>query len=831
MPNYNTGLFNEIVDHAEELYGFFSGDYMNGLEHRLLNCGSDHIEIGPMQFVRILQYRRTEDIRNDFSMIQNAMAAALGFCARSRAAFGYFLVSNDREFSVFLATEGIPAESVISLLSGMIPDISFDAGFLSSADLARLSSFSGVISGDIHCNGPIADMLFQAFNGINGILGILAVPFERPEVSSYVDAIDAIQQRTDKLLNNDMTYNSQIRKINQRNYRFIPELDAHLKAMSEYFRKMNEDYWKTCIWFSCEDKKDLSAIGNAVAGTLNGVNDSSDKARVFFTTDSPLHRGDLYLPGALFGQHQFEYEDVLLKPSLVSYVSNTHISSLLQFPTSQVRGFDVIDLSKTAGSIHLFDINHNRKDGGIVLGKIDGSGADYTVSLADLTEHVLVTGATGTGKTNSVFKLVQGIHSRSIPTLIIEPSKKDYWHLGSTFRNIRVYSFGHDAELLRLNPLMPEEGVIIGNHIDSLLYAFSSAFEMEEPTRLALYGLLVFAYEQFGWSTDDIVFPSGKAFPKIRDLLKLLPDYCKDQLPYGDEVRNNICGSLVNRLSFLNSGITGESINAARPITGKELCSGTVLIELDDLSLEAKPFFAMLLMIKVDQYLRQGDNSSVLKNVVVLEEAHNVFAAVSNDRRGDPSNRASQYFSNMLSQIRGYGVGIIIADQGPSQINEMAISNTKVKIIQGTVFGKDMDSVAFALNLTDIQKRTFPLLQTGEAVIAVRGSKNVNKVKIDEARFAPIDNVACIFCDRKSRCDNFNSENGAVISRASLNTQRIIQKRFDHAALKNEVHSLAVYTGCPPDQELCLLGRLLSDAGKNCGEREKRQIIHSFLQE
>lgn len=831
MPNYTTRLYNEIVDHAEELYDFFSGDYMNGFENRLLDCGADRIEIGPMQFVRILQYRKTTNIRNDLKTIQTAISACLGYCARNMAAFGYYLISKDDEFRVFLSVEGIPADGVIRLLSGMIPEISFRTGFIPPSDMKRLSSCSGIISGDIHCTEPIANMLFQAYNGRNGILGVLAVPMARSEASSYTDALNVLLRQTEDLLSDDMAYSFQSRKTNKRSYRFIPELNAKLKEMTEYYRSSGEDYWKTCLWFSTEDRQSLNTIGNAISGILNSANDSSDKARVFFTTETPFQQGRLFLPAPLFGDHRFEYEDALLKPSLISYVSNTHLSSILQFPSSQINGFDVIELTKTENSIHLFDLNQpSYQDNGIALGRVADSGIGYALPLQDLMEHVLVTGSTGAGKTNTVFTLVQGVHAFHIPALIIEPSKKEYWLLGSMLQDLKVYSFGKDADLLQINPLIPEEGVLIGNHIDSLLYAFSGAFEMEEPTRLALDGLLKYTYMKSGWTSGDIAIFSRKPFPQIKDLLRFLPEYCEQNLPYGEEVRNNIYGSLVNRLSSINSGVLGESMNTAHPIMGKDLCSGTVLIELDDLSLETKPFIAMLVMIKADQYLRQKNASHRLNNVIVLEEAHNVFANVAKDKRQEPRDKASHYFSNMLSQIRGYGAGIIIADQGASQINDMAVSNTKVKIIHGIVDQDDMDRVAFALNLTDIQKRVFPSLQTGDAIIGIRASRNVNRVRINQTRITPIHNIACLFCKRKQFCVNFNKENSSPIPRVSLTAQHILQYRFDPMSLSNELHIVAKHMEWPQGKDLCLLGLLLSDRSVFLGEREKRRIIQRYLQ-
>lgn len=830
MPNYYSDIYNALIDNAGELHRYLSGNYMDSYENRLLDCGDSRIEIGPMQFIRILQYRRTQDAHNDLRTIHAAMSAALGCCARREAAFGYFIVSREGKFSIYLAVEDSFAASIVSQMTGAIPEIAFKSGFIPPAEARRLSAYGGVINGDLHCMELTTDALLQAFGGNDGILYVLAVPMEQTELSAYLDAINAMQQRTGALLNNESVASSQPRRANQRSYRFLPALDTQLKSMSEYYRESDEDFWKTCIWFSGENRRTASAFGNAAAGILNAANDGADKARVFLTTDNPVRQGRFFLPSSLFGVPPLRHEDALAKPSLLSYVSTSHLASVMQLPSASVNGFDVIELIKTDRSLRLFDMDHQSQQNAIQLGNISGSSASYAAALEDITEHVLITGATGTGKTNTVFKLVEGVHACGVPILIIEPSKKDYWKLAGDLRDMQIYSFGRDAKLLRINPLIPEEGVIIGNHIDSLLYAFAGAFEMEEPTRLALDGLLKYTYERFDWKSGDIAFHSGRAFPEIKDLLELLPAYCSERLPYGDEVRNNIYGSLVNRLSSLNSGIIGDAVNASRSITGKELCSGTVLVELDDLSLETKPFMAMLLMIKADQYLRQRDAAGSLKNVIVLEEAHNIFPSVASGNTGSPGKRASRYFSNMLSQIREYGVGIMIADQGASQINDMAISNTKIKIIHGIVNRDDIEKVAFSLQLSDIQKTAFPALRTGEAIASVRGERKVVCAKIDRVLPEAIRNTGCIFCDRRKHCRDFNQESLPAIPRKALYAQRIMEKRFHPVDLNQELHGIAVHLGIPQDQELCLLGQLLSDTGLNCGEREKRRIIMRYLQ-
>ncbi len=828
MPNYYTDRYNALIAHAEGIYDFLTESYMNGFENRLLDYGAETIPVAGMQFVRILQYRKTDNEQTDFSLISAAMRTNLQYCSSLDSAFVYFIVSNHNEYGIYLAVEGGSTEKLVRNLESTIPGFSCSSGFISMQELSKLAGYGGVVCGDVDCQEIMVDRILSALRGVNGVMAIVAVPMPKAEVVDYVDALSSLQQVTDFLLSNEsLTYSSQNRKTNRRTFSYIPEIDAYLKQTIEYYEKPNESFWKTCIWYGSDTRGKSEQLGASIASVLNGSNtNATARARSYITTDNPLKSGEVHIPTASYSTLAYPIAEVLRKPSLVSYVSTAHLSNILQFPVNSVNGFDAIELEKTSRSLHLFDLNCPAANGrSIEIGKISESGTPYSIKLNDLMEHLLITGATGAGKTNTVMTLIRGIYREHIPLLIIEPSKKDYWHLASEIKDLNVYSFGRDAHSLRLNPLAPEAGTLIGNHIDSLDYAFSGAFEMEPATKLGLHGLLLYTYEQFGWNAGDISGSCQRPFPKIQDMIKYLPEFCQAKLPYGDEVRNNILGSLYNRLSSLDSGMVGEAMSSDDPITGQELCSGSVLVELDDLSLETKPFVAMLLMIKAEQYLRQRDASSILQNVIVLEEAHNVFAS-SVGRHGHTAHeQASRYFANMLSQIREYGTGLIIADQGASQIDSTAVSNTKVKIIHGIVDQQDIDQVAFSLGLSDVQRRIFPQLRTGEAVIAVRGERQVSRVQVNHLKLPSIRNIACIGCPQRIWCTRFNSLPERIPPRQSIYAQHIYAQRNKPESLRKEVLTISQYLHQPSTNVRCLLGTLLADTSLHCSEREKRRII------
>lgn len=831
MPNYYTDRYNAFIEQAEDIYTFLVGSYMDGLENHLLDYGTANISVDGMQFIRILQYRKTGSEQNDFALIAASMRANLQYCSSLGAAFGYFIVSNHDEYAIYLAIEGASSNKFVRNLESSVRDFSFDPGFIAARELKKLASYGGIICGDIECQEIIADRILSVLRGVNGIIGLIAVPMEKAEIVDYVDALSSLKQATKFLLENDsLTYSSQSRKTNRRSYSYVPEIDAYLDNAIEYYRQPQESFWKTCLWYGCDCQEKVDLLGRSIVAVLNASNkNTTERARSYITVENPLRNAAMSIPTADYSLVNYPLPEALRKPSLVSYVSTTHLASLAQLPAYSVNGFDAIELEKNNNSLHLFDLNHTVSDERTIeIGKISDTATPFSIKINDLMEHLLITGATGAGKTNTVMTLIRGIHNEHIPLLIIEPSKKDYWHLASEIREMKVYSFGRDAELLRINPLTPEDGTLIGNHIDSLDYAFSGAFEMEPATRLGLHGLLVHTYEQFGWRANDIACASRMAYPKIKDMIAFLPDFCQTKLPYGDEVQSNILGSLYNRLSSLDSGMVGEAMNADNPITGKDLCSGTTLVELDDLSLETKPFVAMLIMIKAEQHLRQRDAAESLQNVIVLEEAHNVFASSTGRQGRTAHEQASRYFGNMLSQIREYGTGLIIADQGASQIDSTAVSNTKIKIIHSIVDRNDIDQVAFALNLSDAQRHLFPQLGTGEAVIAVRGERNVSRVKINHLRYAPIQNIACMGCQKRFWCENFNTVHNTDSPRWSLYAHQVYDKRNNPSALKNTVISVSQFLRQPTGDTRCLLGALLAEESIRCNEREKRRIVSIF---
>ena len=832
MANFNIQRYNDFINNSDSIYSYITDEYMDEFDGRLLECGTDAVNIDGMRFVEILEYRKQKESSMNLATVRQAMTAVLDICHSNSSACGFFMTNIDGSTRLFIGEEVLNNRKTEDILETILPDIKTRTGFIDSMTMRRISEYGGVVTGGSAVNESIADSILRAISSDSSMVGIISIPLSVAEIQQYINGLIYLGRQSDAVLSGELSRAAMNRRTRSTPFEGVVNLSEYVRDRIDYLQDNRSRMWKTCIWYGSDNQIHAGKICSTISGLINSDSHHS-KARGFMTTDNPFRCGRLYLSLAEYGTLGSVVPYELRKPSLYSYSSTDDIASKMQLPLYSYNGINVIDPDVDETSIRAFPSNPAQNIyEGIYLGNdSNNTSLAYYLPYKDINEHVLVTGATGSGKTNTVKRIVQGL-SGECPVCIIEPSKKEYWEMFSGIRNMKIYSAGMDAYQLKLNPLEPEEGTVISNHVDSVMYAFSGAFEMEEPTRLALDGLIKYAYERHGWELSDVahVGKYWRRYPNISDLQQLLPDYCRERLTYGLEVNSNIQGSISNRLASLSTGVNGTIVNTEKSLTGKEICSRNTLFELDDLTLETKPFIAMLILIKIDQYLRQRGNSGLLSNVIVLEEAHNIFGRDVGNTRQVAKRMASDFFSNMLSQIRAYGVGIIIADQGASQINQNAVSNTKVKITHAVANASDCEEIAYAGQMSDYQKRILPTLGTGQAVISVRGEKAPFMINVERCSTEPVKNPACITCSRSLFCE-YDTIKGAVNrlgTKVDLYADRLYSCRFLGKDLKEQSSNIAKLLGLDESLAPCIAGCILRTSSNIYGDIQIRRIVNAL---
>ena len=833
MANYQTDRMDQFVNNAPLILGILSGQSMGALFGNVLDCGTCGTVISPMRFVEVQAYKKPLDDEAFFHWQSEAVCRALSSFFMDGCAVGFFLTVDGKECRLYFANEAGTCPGFESFLRSGAPEFSVINRFLDRRELLRRTTYGGIILNLPIAARPWIDGALEQLSQFTAVVGFLARPLPARETDAFYRALTQIQSTAEAAERLNITYGEGSRRVVSERIPAVGDLNEYLKELLKR-RTGHSELWETCLIYGADSFRSAHSVGTILAGALNASASGAHRCLYFHTQKTLLSEGQLKIPSAVFDQAAGTLPAAIAKNALADRLSSPELAALIQLPLYGHPGIRVQNSSTEPSAAMPFSANAASygDTAAFFIGKLTDTGEPVSLPLAALNEHALITGATGSGKTNTVMNLVAAAAKQGVPVCIIEPSKKDYWLLQSVIPELDVYSAGQDAKPLRLNPFVPEDGVILANHIDSLMYAFSGAFSMETPTKLAMSGLLKFVYERFGWKLGETYHTGVKICPEIEDMVRLLPDYMDRELKYGKEVSGNIRGSLLNRLKSLSEGSVGSIIRgtSSQTIDGKRLCAGPILVELDDLPIDVKPFITELLLIKMSQYLRRQEAPGRLKNLVFLEEAHNVFSRIGPAGQETSKSITSSYFSNMLSEIREYGTGIVIADQGASQIHENAVANTKLKIMHATTKSEDVEAEAFALRLDEYQKRLIPEFRTGEAVVSLRGQPEVWRVTVNRLEPPRPRNTACLFCGHRFLCGYREMEEKLQVRDAwlPLAASDLLSNQFDVSAMRSALDAVVRQYGLRDSDSLCLLGYLLDRYAPQCGGREKRKILFRY---
>ena len=423
------------------------------------------------------------------------------------------------------------------------------------------------------------------------------------------------------------------------------------------------------------------------------------------------------------------------------------LSLIFSVPSRDFPGFAVQELEN-------YNINIHSEKPALKFGNVVWNGQILpdllSIPLKEINRHVFVCGMTGSGKTNSVCRLLA---ETDMPFLVIEPVKGEYRSLcSSAGRRTEICTMDISTdEVCPVNPLWFPAGGSLQYHIDSIKTIIASAFDLYAAMPNILEQCLIRTYVRSGWNivTGHNVFegklPDDKLYPTLSDLCAEIGDYL-NKSSFQGETKENYKGALLSRLQSFTSGAKGMLLNQQAHIDFSRIIrdGSNIILELDAIADDSDKSIVMgtvlaqyFQCVKLQTRRIQGG----LRHITVLEEAHHIFAESAQESSGsDARRRLSESLSNMLAEIRAYGEGIIIVDQSPSRISPEVIKNTAVKIIHRVDYGKDLELLRNALLLREGDTSAARLL-TGQALVRFGGmsSPAVIAVPLSESKegFSP----------------------------------------------------------------------------------------------
>lgn len=445
-----------------------------------------------------------------------------------------------------------------------------------------------------------------------------------------------------------------------------------------------------------------------------------------------------------------------------SLLSSKELAMLLSLPHKSVPGFPVVEHVSLAKEVIRNNESLMKRE--VSLGCIFDLGKAYTenrvkLDVKSLTQHVFVTGSTGCGKSETIYKLINETKQVGTKFLVIEPAKGEYKNV---FGDVNV--FGTNPlimPLLRINPFSFPTGVHVLEHIDRLTEIFNVCWPMYSAMPAVLKKAMLDAYESCGWDLRLSVNRLSRGedvYPSFLDLFLSLEKVITESA-YSEEVKSNYSGALLTRVESLTNGLNGE-IFSVNELSNMVLFDENCIIDLSRVgSQETKSLIMGILIMRLSEYRMTGANTpnSALKHLTVLEEAHNILKRVSTEQSQEGSNMAGksvEMITNAIAEMRTYGEGFVIVDQSPTSVDKAAIKNTNTKIVMRLPDEDDRKVSGKAAGMNDKQIDEIAKLPTGVAVVYQNDWVSPVLCKIDR-----MEDSRVIFNEQKDSILELNSEN------------------------------------------------------------------------
>lgn len=518
--------------------------------------------------------------------------------------------------------------------------------------------------------------------------------------------------------------------------------------------------WSVGVYLLSDSKHDLQSASMQLKSIVSGQESIFEPIRIHHIQDVvdeilPQTLGSMDAPIIKIGTPNGYFQHPLGEhfKDLRTVLTTKELSYFINFPMHTVPGISVVDSSPE------FCLNE-QKEIGIPFGHLLYGGTEttlkYQIPASALSRHTLISGINGSGKTNTVEAILNNIGR--LPFLVIEPAKTEYvdWAIEHNKANpstpIDVYIPGcnryrgkFEPKKLKLNPfdivwLNKDQEPNVLSHIDRLKSTFAAAFPMYDILPVLMEDLIYSIYQNKStdWLTQEPVF--GKTMPPTLNSMSMGVEKVIGGRGYEPRVEQNMKACLNTRIDSLKRGWKGQMLNTMKSTSWKELFERPVVINLsyvgDDVD---KGFFMSLILQFLYEYISakveigQIDfNNNECKHLTIIEEAHRVMSKCDNMEL--PQYKTAMMFSNMLSEIRAYGEGMVLVDQVPTRLIPDAIKNTNLKIVHRLVAEDDSKALAEAMSLSDTQRKLISKLLTGQCIVSSSLSTDTYWVKANKVK-------------------------------------------------------------------------------------------------
>lgn len=514
----------------------------------------------------------------------------------------------------------------------------------------------------------------------------------------------------------------QLTHQNKTLHHYLERIDRQLERLEEC---ENAGMWECSAYFMSENTYAADVAAATYKSLMQGEKTGLEVATLtsWSERDRQTHEIQAYVRQFMHPVFRYQKEEIDLPILPTSLVSGRELAIQMGLPRRSVSGFPVLEHVEFAPEIVSREKESNRF---VNLGAIYHYGQTrpnrVKLNLESLSMHTLITGSTGSGKSNTIYELLSQLEMQDIRFMVIEPAKGEYKHVFGHAANVNVFGTNpQTSQLLKINPFRFPAEIHVLEHIDRLVDIFNVCWPMYAAMPALLKEAMLHAYEVCGWDLVSSISAQDNVFPTFLDLQESLIRVI-EETAYDQETKGNYTGSLVTRVKSLTNGINGQ-IFCDGEIENELLFDENVIIDLSRVgSSETKSFMMGILVMRLNEHRMANATTlnSPLRHVTILEEAHHLLKRTSTEQSAEGSNLAGksvEMLSNAIAEMRTYGEGFIIVDQSPNMLDLSAIRNTNTKIILRLPDEADRQLVGKAAGLTDEQLTEIIRLPKGVAAI------------------------------------------------------------------------------------------------------------------
>lgn len=537
-----------------------------------------------------------------------------------------------------------------------------------------------------------------------------------------------------------------------------------LQVIDEEIKRTNEfdsyGMWNVAGYFLSDDMAAAEIAASNYRSLMNGENSGREVSAINSwranNTQIEGNYNDLTKYLSRFIHPKFFYaknEDFNVFIDATIAVSGKELGLHMGLPRESVPGLPVIEHAEFGKEVYKYSLlgqkDDSRPEDRMTLGRVFDLGqiTDKVVELDNrsLNMHTFITGSTGSGKSNTVYKMLTELYQDKIPFLVVEPAKGEYKNVFGNWEDVNVYSTNPKiAELINLNPFRFPESIHVLEHVDGLVEIFSVCWPMYDAMPAFFKDAILRSYEKVGWDLGSSTFTDKKLkYPDFEVLAEQLDELIESS-DYSSEIKSNYRGALITRVRSLTVGLN-KFIFTSEQTPYEKLFDQNCILDISRVkSSETKALIMGLMVYILNEYRvdRKTSSNNGLKHVTVLEEAHNLLKNTQGTGESNLIGKSVEMLTQTIAEIRTYGEGFIIVDQSPSSVDIAAIKNTNTKIVLRTPEANDREAVGRSMGLTNDQVNEIAKLPSGVAVVYQNDWVSpvltmIDKADVEEAPYVP----------------------------------------------------------------------------------------------